>query len=157
MGNETILGIDPGSSETGFALVRAEDYSVKDADKLSNEDMLNTIYDLEPSQVAVESIQSYGMPVGRTVFETCFFIGRIQQLCHHLKIPCHLYPRPEIIRSICQARKTNDSVLRQALLLRFGGDKKGEPLNLLKGSTDKRSAYAAAVYHIDWHYNADEE
>ena len=39
--------------------------------------------------------------------------------------------------------------MRAALLTRFGGDKKGEPLELLKGSTDKRSAFAVAVYHLD--------
>jgi hypothetical protein len=34
-------------------------------------------------------------------------------------------------------------------MTRFGGDKKGEPLHLLKGNSDKRSAFAIAVYHAD--------
>jgi hypothetical protein len=45
--------------------------------------------------------------------------------------------------------KVKDSLIRQALLTRFGNDKKGGPLHLLKGNSDKRSAYAIAVYHAD--------
>ena len=89
------------------------------------------------------------MAVGRSVFDTCFFIGELIRTCKDAGIPFTLYPRPEYTRRICGVGKVNDAVLRQALLLRFGGDRKGEPLFALKGCTDKRSAFAVAVYHLD--------
>jgi Holliday junction resolvasome RuvABC endonuclease subunit len=142
-----ILGIDPGSEESAYAIID-KNYTVLDAAKIPNADMVNLI-DYRFAVVAVESIQSYGMAVGRSVFETCYMIGRIQQQCIPFDVPCILYPRPVYAKAIAGVGRVNDSILRQALLLRFGGDKKGEPLNRLKGNTDKRSAYAVACYHLD--------
>jgi len=147
-----IIGIDPGPEETAYAVID-EDYGILAANKVSNESMAgwlkNCPYALGKSELAVESIQSYGMPVGRTVFETAYMIGRIQQIAEDSGCNCTLYPRPEYAKSICGVGKINDSVIRQSLLLRFGGDKKGEPLYLLKGNSDKRSAFAVAAYHLD--------
>lgn len=143
-----ILGIDPGSTDSAFCLIDT-DYRIKDADKLPNAKMIGYITDMPFSIAAIESIQSYGMAVGREVFETCYMIGRIQQKIFSLGGKFALIPRPEYTRRLCGVQKVNDAILRQALLLRFGGDKKGEPLNMLKGCSDKRSAFAVAVYQLD--------
>ena len=143
-----VLGIDPGPVESAFALV-SPGQEVLRAGKEPNEKLLADLKADPPAHVSVESIQSYGAPVGRSTFETCYTIGRILQVCADLGIPCDLYPRPEYTRRICGVGKISDAVLRQALLLRFGGDKKGEPLHALKGNSDKRSAFAVAVFHID--------
>ena len=143
------IGIDPGSTESAFALVDG-DYNVLGADKVNNEELFYRLcVEGQECCFAIESIQSYGMAVGRSVFDTCYMIGRIQQFAEDNGIPWTLYPRPEYARAIAGVGKVTDSVLRQSLLLRFGGDKKGEPLAQLKGNTDKRSAYAVAVYHLD--------
>jgi len=144
----TILGIDPGSAETAYTIIDG-DYNILASDKLPNAMLMVLLPQMEVSQVAIESIQSYGMAVGREVFDTCFMIGRLQQKLEDMGKPVTLYPRPEYTRRLCGVGKVNDAVLRQALLLRFGGDKKGEPLSLLKGASDKRSAFAVAVYHLD--------
>lgn len=151
-----ILGIDPGPAESAYALIGQEmagcisdPFRVHEAEKVGNENVLGRLSVLRPAHVAIESIQSYGMAVGRSVFDTCFMIGRLIQVCKDHGIPFTLYPRPEYTRRICGVGKINDAVLRQALLLRFGGDKKGEPLHALKGCSDKRSAFAVAAYHID--------
>ncbi len=143
-----ILGIDPGPVESAFALVD-EQYQVVAAGKVDIGRLIRGIRCAPPAQVVVESIQSYGMVVGRSVFDTCYVIGRIYQVCEDLGLPVTLYPRPEYTRRICGVGKINDAVVRQALCLRFGGDKKGEALYALKGNSDKRSAFALAVYHID--------
>lgn len=143
-----IMGIDPGPMETGYAVV-GPGYQVVEAGKTSNEAIIEILKVNPPSHVAIESVQSYGAPVGRSVFDTCFMIGRLIQVCKDHNIPYTLYPRPEYTRRICGVGKVNDAVLRQALLLRFGGDRKGEPLFALKGNSDKRSAFAVAVYHVD--------
>jgi hypothetical protein len=138
------LGIDPGPLESAYAYVTPQQ-TVDSAGKVGNVALIEMLRAAACStgNVAVESIQSYGMAVGRSVFDTCFQIGRIQQAC------ADLYARPEYTRRICGVGKVNDAVLRQALLLRFGGDHKGEPMFKLRGCTDKRSAFAVAVYHID--------
>jgi hypothetical protein len=145
-----VLGIDPGPTESAYCYITLEQ-AVNAANKTGNEGLIEMVRSSAPStgHVAIESIQSYGMLVGREVFDTCFMIGRLIQVCKDHGIPFTLYPRPEYTRRICGVGKINDAVLRQALLLRFGGDRKGEPLYALKGCTDKRSAYAVAVYHID--------
>jgi Holliday junction resolvasome RuvABC endonuclease subunit len=149
-GRTDVLGVDPGPRESAFALV-SEGYVVLDAGTVGNDDLAALVRRTAPAAVAVESIQSYGMPVGRETFETCYAVGRALQACADLGTPCFLYPRPEYARRLCGVGKVSDAVLRQALLLRFGGDRKGEPLHRLKGSTDKRSAFAVAVYHRDLH------
>jgi len=143
-----IMGIDPGTSCSGIALVK-DNYIVIDSRKIYSSEVENFIRNTSPNIVVCESIQSYGMAVGMEIFETCFWIGEYRQVCRQCSIPFHLYPRPEYARAIAGVQKVTDSVLRQALLLRFGGDRKGEPLFKLKGSTDQRSAFAVAVHHLD--------
>lgn len=143
-----ILGIDPGPTETAYCMID-EGYAVLMAGKEPTAFLIKALGVAPPDHAAIESIQSYGMMVGRSVFDTCYAIGRILQTCENANVPWALYPRPEYARRICGVGKISDSVLRQALLLRFGGDKKGEPLFMLKGNSDKRSAFAVAAYHLD--------
>jgi len=175
-----IIGIDPGPTESAYALID-NDFRVHEAEKVNNDNLAEWLAVQRPVHVVIESMQSYGAPVGRSTFETCFMIGRLIQVCKDHQIPYTLYPRPEYTRRICGVGKINDAVLRQALLLRFGGygetatteviptgqegagvykggPRKGQPrvrevhtpqpLHALN-CTDKRSAYAVAVYHVD--------
>lgn len=148
-----VIGIDPGPTETAFCACAG--YEVQWSDKVSTESMIDYINALpHKSTIVIESIQCYGMAVGKETFETCYNIGRYMQEAKRMGHTVHLYPRPEYMRSILGAKAPKgkaDSMLWQALKLRFGGDRKGEPLNMLKGTTDKRSAYAVAVYHLDVH------
>lgn len=151
-----IIGIDPGPTQTAYAIIDGR-YGVVEADKIPNKDFIDMLVYLpfrnDPTgniaHAAIESIQSYGMPVGKETFETCYMIGRIMECFDRNDTPYTLYPRPVYAKSICGVGKISDSVLRQALLLRFGGDKKGEPMYPLKGCSDKRSAFAVAAYHLD--------
>jgi hypothetical protein len=145
-----ILGIDPGHEHSAAVLVRP-DYTIEHAEKMHNVELLNALREGVPraDTVAIECLQSYGMSVGREVFETAYWIGRFWQVCEDKGITVYLYPRPKITRALI-GTSGGDAALRAALLQRFGGDKKGEPLNCLKGDgSDKRSAYAVAVYHLD--------
>lgn len=157
-----ILGIDPGNDQSGWCLIDvtvspagSSVLTVEDAGKGPNHSLRNGL--LHPqlgfnglSCVVIENMQSFGGNIGRTVLDTCIEIGRFVQICEQRDLPCLLIPRPEYARWMADgARKVNDSVLRQALMLRYGGDKKGEPLYLLKGATDKRSAFAVAAYAVE--------
>jgi len=146
-----IIGIDPGTDFTGVAVVGG-DYSVYRAYKMPSADVEAFVRSEKPDAISCESLSCYGVAVGREVFETAFWIGEYRCLCRQLGIPFHLFARPEYARALAGVGKVTDSVLRQTLLLRFGGDKKGQPLFPLKGSTDQRSAYAVAVYYLDKHH-----
>jgi hypothetical protein len=115
-----ILGVDPGPQRSAAALID-EKFEVVVAETFSNEILIGHIERGAWDGVAVESIQSYGMKVGREVFDTCYMIGRIQQACKGQGMPCTLYPRQEYLRMLCGGSHTKDSILRQALELRFGG------------------------------------
>lgn len=143
-----VCGIDPGPTHSAYAVV-CPDYSIKEAGKLENWALEQHLRSLDVADVAIESIQSYGKPVGRETFETCYAIGAFRYIVERRNHgAAYLIPRQEYANSICGG-KSSDAMLRQALLLRFGSDAKGGPLNVLKGHSDLRSAYAVAVYWLD--------
>lgn len=151
------LGIDPGSSESAYALITYDEgecpYQILDSDKVENKELLRMIADdewgLGKLTVAIEGLQSYGMSVGREVFDTAYMIGRLQQLCDTIGHDWVVHNRPVYAKAICGTNKVSDAILRQALLLKYGGDAKGQPLHMLKGASDKRSAFAVIVYHLE--------
>lgn len=65
--------------------------------------------------LAVEMIASYGMPVGREVFETCLWIGRFMQAWHSPEAVRLVYRR-DVKLHLCGTAKAKDSNVRQALL-----------------------------------------
>ncbi len=78
-----ILGLDPGTEETGWALYCPGEGISSGIEKNAN--MLTMIQRwevIDPVRLAIEMISSYGMPVGREVFETVWWIGRFTQAWH---------------------------------------------------------------------------
>lgn len=80
--------------------------------------------------IAVEMIASYGMSVGREVFETCLVIGRIQEICAARNIPCRLVYRRDVKLHHCGTARAKDGNIRQALIDKYGapGTKKHKGL-----------------------------
>lgn len=77
-------------------------------------------------------IASYGMAVGKDVFETCIWIGRFTELARLQNIEVeYIYRKDEKI-NLCNSMKAKDSNIRQALIDRFGevGTKKNPRLVL---------------------------
>lgn len=70
--------------------------------------------------VAVEMIQSFGMPVGREVFETCLVIGRILEICASRNVPCRLVFRKDVKLHHCGTSKAKDANIRQSLIDKYG-------------------------------------
>lgn len=110
-------------------------------------------------RLVVEMIACYGMPVGKEVFETVFWIGRFIQCwfengSHHKSIPARIY-RQDVKLHLCKSPRANDATIRAALIDRFGpgkeraiGKKKTPgPLYGVKG--DVWAALALAVTFAD--------
>ena len=65
-------------------------------------------------------VASYGMPVGKEVFETCVWIGRFKELAiMNNKEVEYIYRKDEKM-NICYSMRAKDSNIRQALIDRFG-------------------------------------
>lgn len=147
-----IFAIDPGNIESAFVIVTDDLSKVINKGKVYNEDLLDIIcFVNKVTHVAIEGIQSYGMPVGKEVFETCYFIGRLQEtfLREHGKFPLMIY-RMEEKMCLCHSTKAKDSNIRQALIDRFGevGTKKN-PGFFYGFKKDIWSAMAVATTYHD--------
>lgn len=130
-----ILAIDPGNIESAFVIVENDLSKVIEKGKVDNDLLLNLIAfwsnneEYKIDYVAIEGIQSYGMAVGKSVFETCYYIGRLIESTKRdlMRNPVMIY-RMEEKMCLCHSTKAKDSNIRQALIDRFGevGTKKNQ-------------------------------
>jgi hypothetical protein len=121
-----ILAIDPGTTESGWVLYDGS--RVVESGVKTNAAMLGYL-SLVPREhemrLAIEMIASYGMPVGKEVFETCVWIGRFKQAWHSPDAVQLVY-RKDVKLHLCGTTKAKDPNVRQALIDLFaptGGGK----------------------------------
>lgn len=112
-----ILAIDPGTTESGWVEITAVDgaMSVWKSGCSPNGELLDSLTNRVPEILAVEMIASYGMPVGREVFETCVWIGRFVQ-AWHAPDDVRLITRQQVKLHLCGSPRAKDANIRQALL-----------------------------------------
>ena len=144
-----ILAIDPGPEQSAWC-----DWNGTRAasGKVPNADLLTRLRsDYAAPLLAIEMIASYGMPVGREVFETCLWIGKFAEAWESRGGKVRLVYRREVKLFLCESNRANDASIRAALVDRFGpgrdkaiGIKRAPgPLYGVKG--DEWSALAIAV------------
>lgn len=120
-----ILSIDPGNVLSAYSVLD-EDLRPIEFGKVENEWLRENLLDItnkhKSYNVAIEMIASYGMGVGKTVFETCVWIGRFTEvLQRHSNIDNVKYIyRAEEKMNLCHTMKAKDSNISQALRDRFG-------------------------------------
>lgn len=154
-----ILAIDPGTTESGWCLF--ESGEVVNSGVIPNDAMLRyiqtaAVVDFGQGKLfhlAIEMIASYGMPVGREVFETVRWIGRYQQAWHSPEAVKFVY-RQDVKLHLCKTPRAKDANVRQALLDMFprtGGGKtpqigtKAQPGPLFGVSSHAWAALGVAV------------
>jgi len=147
---KNILAIDPGTAKSAVVLFRRGIVSY--AEIVDNHDIVDTISNAAADHLAIEMIASYGMPVGKEVFETCVWIGRmIQQWGENYS---YVY-RKDVKMHLCGSTRAKDSNIRQALIDRFGPGKdiaigkKASPGPLYGFKKDLWAALAVAVTYVD--------
>lgn len=146
-----ILAIDPGNVQSAYVVMDSETFEIGDRGIEANQALLNRIYHLtyylHVNTTVIEMIQSFGMPVGREVFETVFWIGRFYQ---ESKTACHRIYRNDIKLHLCRSARAKDGNIRQAILDRLGpqGVKK-KPGPTYGISKDLWSAVAVGLTWID--------
>jgi hypothetical protein len=138
----SVLAVDPGPRSHGVVLFDGQ--RVVGSYDMTTEELRRHIQWLvtdEPPIIACEWIASYGMPVGKEVFETVLQIGML-----HAITPMRLIPRADIKLHLCGSMRAKDANIRQALLDKLGpvGTKKN-PGPLYGVSGHKWAALAVAV------------
>lgn len=146
-----ILAIDPGNIESAYCLIEKETYKPIEFGKVENNkirELINKDYECE--DLIIEMIASYGMPVGKEVFDTCVWIGRfIETALINNKGYEYIY-RKDVKMNLCNSMRAKDSNIRQALIDRFGvvGTKKNKGW-FYGFKADIWSAYAVGVTYLD--------
>ena len=141
--SKEIIGIDPGNKESAIVIIGGD--KILDHFYFRNDAALNFINNAQSIcdvDIYCEMIASYGMPVGKSVFETCLFIGQILQVAPQTK----LITRNVVKNAICHSSKAKDANIRQALIDIYGevGTKKN-PGGTFGMSGDKWAALAVAT------------
>lgn len=158
----TVLAIDPGNTESAWVVIDLETRRPLAAAKEPNDQVRRICLGYGPAEVydhtAIEMVASYGMAVGREVFETCVWIGRFAEaLTAELEqsTPDLIYRR-DIKLHHCHDSRAKDSNIVQALIDRFapGQPNRGKGTKTHPGwfhgfAADIWQAYALAVYTAD--------
>ena len=143
-----ILGIDPGTTKT--ALVEWDGAQITDRRILPNSEALELVGKSMADDVVVEMVASYGMPVGKEVFETVLWIGRFIERATTTGKPVRRVYRKDIKLHLCHSLRAKDGNIRQALIDRLGEPGTKKAPGLTYGiSKDLWAALAVAVYAHD--------
>lgn len=154
------VGIDPGPAES--TIVYLQDGKVIKKFFGSNAAVKEMIWNsstLEHTSYNCEMIASYGMAVGKSVFETCLYIGEVKEFirCRMTAI-LNLRYRKDIKMAFCGTCRAKDKNIRQYLIDRFpptGDGKcpqigtKKRPGPLFGVSSHTWAALAVALYAAD--------
>lgn len=111
-----LISIDPGTTESAYVIM--EKYDPIAFGKIKNEELLKLIYvqACHDTKFVIERVASYGMAVGKEVFETCEWVGRFTEAAGGAE---YIY-RKDVKINLCGSVKAKDANIRQALIDRFG-------------------------------------
>ena len=143
-----VIGIDPGQEQSAFAMfdgTRVWRKGIMPNGQLYGMDEL-----FESPHLFVEMIASYGMAVGREVFETCVWIGWIECAASLHGNKVQRVFRKDVKLHLCNSVRAKDANVRQALLDRLGPQgTKREPGPTYGVKSHEWAALAVAVYGWD--------
>lgn len=156
-----ILAIDPGPTKSAWVTYYPITFRIGDFGIGPNGTVLDVIREeFGASDVAIEMVACYGMPVGEEVFDTCRWIGRFEQqaLDHTHKRNVGLVYRKDVKLHLCNNMRAKDPNIRQAIIDRFpatGGGKvpqigiKKQPGPLYGISKDVWQALGVAITYAE--------
>lgn len=109
-----ILCIDPGPTSSGFVVIDSERNVLQSAIVL-NQDLWEVV-NFNCHKMVIEMIASYGMPVGKSTFNTVIWIGRfIEYFMHDYSF---LITRKDVKKTIASG-SAKDANIRQAIIDRY--------------------------------------
>lgn len=116
-----VFSIDPGPLQSGWVAFDGGKVLASGVDR--NEDLRGLLIDgpyRDAGVLAIEMIASYGMAVGASVFETCRWVGRFEELwaCNGRRV--RLVYRKDVKMHLCGSPRAKDANIRQALIDKVG-------------------------------------
>ena len=145
-----LVAIDPGTSLSAYLVMETDDYSIIDKGKVANAELIAMVRTGYFDMLAIEGFQSFGMPVGKEVFETAYYIGRLMQIAEDLGSKTRMVYRSDVKLHHCLTPRAKDANIRQVMLDRFGAQGTKKNPGPLHGVTaDIFSALAIATYVAD--------
>lgn len=158
-----VFAIDPGNEQSAWCIMD-DQYNLVDFGKEDNNLVMKQLnkqldiyneFDPYIDYVVLERVASYGMPVGKEVFETCEWIGRYAQEAEKVTSVDYIYRRDEKLY-LCFDSKAKDANIRAALIERFakhdfknGRGTKANPDFFYGVKADIWAAIAVAVTYLD--------
>lgn len=159
-----VIAIDPGYEVSAW--VRYDGARVREHGIEPNAALLDRLRAIEHGfgigTVAIEGIESFGMAVGKEVFETVFWTGRFYEVALRRVPTVERVYRKTVKLHLCQSARAQDTNIRVALMDRFGGTKaiaigiKAAPGPLFGIKSHEWSALALAVTWWDQHHTVTE-
>lgn len=166
----TVFAIDPGNEQSAWCIMD-DQYNLIEFGKEDNKSVMEKLkekidlwyvkadFNEEDKRyidcVVIERVASYGMPVGREVFETCEWIGRFAQEAEKKTYVDYIYRRDEKLY-LCFDSKAKDANIRAALIERFakhdfknGRGTKANPDYFYGVKADIWAAIAVATTFLD--------
>ena len=138
------IGVDPGPEISAFVVWDGE--KIIEKHLIENKEILGLLRWYSSTYPAnsfliIEKIESFGMPVGKSVFETVFWAGRFRQEWRNHNF--YYMPRKEAKLNLCNSCRAKDANVRQRLIDIYGppGTKK-KPGTLYGLKKDLWSAFA---------------
>ena len=148
-----VLAIDPGNRQSAWCMIDGETLKPLSFGKEENQVVLTSVQQRSYDSIVIERVASYGMAVGRDVFETCEWVGRFTQAA---RVPPDYVYRQEEKLHICADSRAKDTNIRRALIDRFaqhdlknGKGTKKNPDWFYGFSADVWQAYAVAVTYVE--------
>jgi hypothetical protein len=150
-----VVGLDPGTEKSSVVHFNGESITLHT--ELPNDQMLASLrlHEHRVDVLAIEQIESFGMAVGKEVFQTVFWAGRFAEAWSPDRFA--MVTRREVKQHLCSSARATDSNIRQALIDRFGPGldkavgKKKTPGPLYGIKQHCWSALAVAITWFDLH------
>lgn len=155
-----VIAIDPGTTQSAVCIMDVDTRRPLDKQIIDNEGLLQYIRSIQDSDDligVIERFQSYGMPVGKEVFDAAIWAGRFFET---LRLVTGREPemvfRSEEKLHICHNSRARDSNIRRALIDRFadhdfknGRGTKKAPDWFYGFKADMWAAYAVGLVYIE--------
>lgn len=156
-----LIAIDPGDEESGYVVVMHDGEEIRkvlECGKVRNIKIFEVLTRYWEYDLAIEMIASYGMAVGKSVFDTCVWIGRFQERAKILSYVEYfkLIYRKDEKMNLCGTMKAKDANIRQALIDRYAPNTPNGGKGTVKNpgffygfKADIWQAFAVAVTYFD--------
>jgi hypothetical protein len=151
-----IIAIDPGPTRSALVYLEGErpTWTLLAENKVIRDALMMDcgLFEFDSmATVVIEQIESFGMPVGREIFECVFWSGRFAECWGG---PWTRVTRKAVKLHLCGQTRAKDPNIRQAIIDRFGGQeraigRKAAPGPLYTIKADLWSALALGLTYLD--------